>query len=99
VESAEGLVMHQRKYALDVLKRFNMLDCNSTLTPAEVNLKLEKNENEELVDSTLFKQVTGSLRYLCHSRPDILYAIGVISRFMSEPRTSHLFAANGFVFG
>jgi hypothetical protein len=99
VESAEGLVMHQRKYALDVLKRFNMLDCNSTLTPAEVNLKLEKNENEELVDSTLFKQVTGSLRYLCHSRPDILYAIGLISRFMSEPRTSHLLAANGFVFG
>ena len=51
------------------------------------------NEEEESVDPTLFKQIVGSLRYLCNSRPDIAYAVGIISRFMSEPRVSHLLAA------
>ena len=51
------------------------------------------NEEEELVDPTLFKQIVGSLRYLFNSRPDIAYAVGIISRFMSEPRASHLLAA------
>jgi hypothetical protein len=35
----------------------------------------------------------GSLRYLCNSRPDIEYAVRIISRFMSGPRVSHLLAA------
>jgi hypothetical protein len=34
----------------------------------------------------------GSPRYLCNSRPDIAYAVRIISRFMSEPRVSHLLA-------
>lgn len=35
----------------------------------------------------------GSLRYLCNSRPDIAYAVGIISRFMSEPRAFYPLAA------
>ena len=35
----------------------------------------------------------GSLGYLCNSRPEIAYAVGIISRFMSEPRASHLLEA------
>ncbi|XP_039688058.1 secreted RxLR effector protein 161-like [Medicago truncatula] len=56
-------------------------------------MKLVLNEDEESVDPTLFKQIVGSLRYLCNSRLDIAYAVGIISRFMSEPRVSHLLAA------
>ena len=56
-------------------------------------VKLLMNKEEELVDPTLFKQIVGSLRYLCNSRPNIAYAVGIISRFMSEPRASHLLAA------
>ncbi|MCI29317.1 copia protein, partial [Trifolium medium] len=41
----------------------------------------------------MFKQMVGSLRYLCNSRLDICYAVGVISRFMNTPRRSHLIAA------
>ena len=88
-EISEGLVMYQMKYASDILKRFNMVSFNPSSLPAETNLKLVMNE-EELVDPTLFKHIVGSLRYLCNSRPDIAYAVGIISRFMSEPRVSHL---------
>jgi len=32
---AEGLVMHQMKYASDILKRFNMMNCNPSSSSAE----------------------------------------------------------------
>jgi len=66
-EISEGMVMHQMKYESDILKRFNMVSCNSSSSPDENNLKLVIKEEEELVDPTLFKQIVGSLRYLCNS--------------------------------
>jgi hypothetical protein len=86
-------MLHQRKYAGEILKRFNMTNCTYAVTPMEVNLKLEKNQTEEVVDSTIFKQIVGSLRYLCNSRPDICFAVGLVSRFMDKPRRSHMNAA------
>lgn len=93
LETAEGIVLHQKKYANDVLKRFNMMNCNPANTPVETKLKLEKGGNEKAIDPTLYKQMVGSLRYLCNSRPDISYGVGLISRFMDDPRQSHLVAA------
>ena len=48
---------------------------------------------EEEVDNTPFKQMVGSLRYLCNNRPDICFAVGVISRYMHQPKKVHLLAA------
>ncbi|CAJ2657083.1 unnamed protein product [Trifolium pratense] len=93
LKTSKGLMLHQRKYAGEILKRFNMSDCTYAITPMETNLKLEKNESEDAVDPTMFKQIVGSLRYLCNSRPDICFAVGLISRFMEDPRQSHMKAA------
>ena len=46
-----------------------MDDSNLASLPVEPNVKLEKNVEEEKVDVTLFKQIVGSMRYLCNSRP------------------------------
>ncbi|KAK2352556.1 putative mitochondrial protein [Trifolium repens] len=91
--ASDGVVLHQRKYIADVLKRFHMENCNEAETPMEANLKLSMSEDEQAVDATLFKQVVGSLRFICNTRPDINYAVGSVSRFMSKPKTSHLIAA------
>jgi hypothetical protein len=93
LNTSKGLMLHQRKYAGEILKRFNMTDCTYAITLMETNLKLEKNVDEDAVDPTLFKQIVGSLRYLCNSRPDICFAVGLISRFMEDPRQSHMKAA------
>jgi hypothetical protein len=77
LKTSKGLMLHQKKYAGEILKRFNMSDCTYAMTPMETNLKLEKNENEDAVDPTMFKQIVGSLRYLCNSRPDICFAVGL----------------------
>ncbi|GAU39052.1 hypothetical protein TSUD_396570 [Trifolium subterraneum] len=88
-----GIVLHQKKYIADVLKRFHMEHCNEAETPMEANLKLSKGEDEQAVDATLFKQVVGSLRFICNTRLDINYAVGSVSRFMSNPKASHMVAA------
>jgi len=53
-------------------------------------LKLTKELNEKHVDATLYKQLLGLLRYISNSRPDISYGVGLVSRFMTDPRTPHL---------
>ncbi|GAU46952.1 hypothetical protein TSUD_281870 [Trifolium subterraneum] len=89
----KGMILHQAKYATEILKKFEMLDCNSSVTLADTRLKLEVEENSDTVDSTMFRQLIGSLRYLCQTRPDISYAVGYVSRFMSKPLKPHLLAA------
>ncbi|XP_017417647.1 secreted RxLR effector protein 161-like [Vigna angularis] len=88
-----GLILHQRKYVKELLERFNMFVCNPARSPIEVNLKLMNDKNETDSEETLFKQIVGSLRFLCNSRPYLSYSVGLISRFMRKPRRTHMLAA------
>ena len=49
--------------------------------------KFDEGENE---DPTLFKSLVGSLRYLTCTRSDILFAVGIVSRFMEAPTSTHM---------
>ncbi|GAU38713.1 hypothetical protein TSUD_396410 [Trifolium subterraneum] len=89
----KGMVLHQAKYATEILKKFEMIDCNSSVTPADTRLKLEVEERSDIVDSTMFRQLIGSLRYLCQTRPDTSYVVSYVSRFMSKPLKPHLLAS------
>ncbi|XP_074342579.1 secreted RxLR effector protein 161-like [Apium graveolens] len=55
----------------------------------EHKLQLDKDEGGRLVDATEYRCIVGSLRYLTHTRPDISYAVGVVSRFMQNPTEKH----------
>lgn len=61
----QGIVLHQKKYAKEVLKRFNMFGCNVAATPMKADTRLEASKEEEALDSIMVKQVVGSVRYLC----------------------------------
>ncbi|KAL5724118.1 hypothetical protein ACHQM5_007419 [Ranunculus cassubicifolius] len=92
-QSSAGIFLSQRKYVGEILKRFRMENCNAVGTPAEVGVKLMKTSGGQLVDSTLYKQIVGSLMYLTTTRPDIMYAVSLISRYMDCPTAMHLHAA------
>jgi hypothetical protein len=92
VKCRKGLMMHQKKYASEILKRFDMENCNHAVTPSEPRFQLSKCENEDSVDPTKFRSLIGSLRYLCNTRPDLVYSVGIVSRFMENPKVSHLAA-------
>jgi hypothetical protein len=70
-----------------------MNNCNSVGTPTEVGVKLFKDPEGKRVDSTNYKQIVGSLMYLTATRPDIMYAVSLISRYMENPKEIHLLAA------
>jgi len=62
-----------------------------TITSKGMVLHQKKYGSEEkVVDVTFFKQIVGSLRYLCNSRLDICYGVGLISRFMDGPRKQRM---------
>jgi hypothetical protein len=73
----------------EILKRFNMLNSKATPTPVITWRKLNKEDKGSKVDPTLFKRLVGSLMYLTTTRPDIMYGVSLISRFMETPKESH----------
>ncbi|GJU04481.1 retrovirus-related pol polyprotein from transposon TNT 1-94 [Tanacetum coccineum] len=89
-QTDKRLFICQERYAKEILKRFGMDKCNPACTPLEHKAKPSKYDGRKKVDSILFNSLVGSLRYLTCTRPDILFAIGLISRFIEEPTTEHL---------
>ncbi|XP_074327259.1 secreted RxLR effector protein 161-like [Apium graveolens] len=70
-----------------------MADCNPTKFPMDPKELIHKDEEGVSVNPTDFKSVIGGLRYLVHTRPDIAYSVGIISRFMERPTVMHQNAA------
>ena len=66
-----------------------MAECKPCVTPMEERLKLTKASTTAKVDATLYRSIIGGLRYLVHTRPDIAFTVGYVSRFMEDPREDH----------
>ena len=60
----------------------------------EEKLKLSRESTVEEVDPSHYRWLIGSLRYLVHTRPDIVFTVGYMSRFMERPTMEHLQAVN-----
>ena len=83
----------QGKYAVEILKRFGMMDCKSMTMLMTMNLKLFGDTTYETVDATLYRRMIGSLMYLTNTSPDICFVMNTLSQYMVEPRHVHLIAA------
>jgi len=70
-----------------------MQDSKAAITPTVMGLKLSKEDNSKDFDPSLYKSIVGSLMYLTATRPDIMYAVSLISRFMEKPKEAHWQAA------
>ena len=53
----EGKFPKSRKYTIDILKRFGMLDCKSMATPMDANFKKlkESTSNSDMIDPTMYR--------------------------------------------
>jgi hypothetical protein len=66
-----------------------MVDCNSLSTPMEQNLKLTSKQENEFEDETKYRNLMGSLIYLTTTKPNISFAVRILSRFMQKPCEGH----------
>eukprot|EP00258_Populus_trichocarpa_P034009 XP_024450028.1 uncharacterized protein LOC112326471 [Populus trichocarpa] len=89
LQRIDGIFIYQKKYALEILKRFEMLESNEVSSSIVPGFKVNKDEDGITVDETYFKQLVGSLMYLTATRPDMIDYAGDV-----EDRKS----TNGYVF-
>ncbi|CAM8916842.1 unnamed protein product [Rhodiola kirilowii] len=90
IQKDDGIFIPQRKYAKNLIKKFDLEKASHKRTPAATHLKITKDDAGTKVDQTLYKSMIGSLLYLTASRPDIAYAVGVYARYQADPKESHL---------
>jgi hypothetical protein len=86
-----GISLSQGAYALKIVEKCGLEDCNPLQTPLENQLKLSKQSSEAPVDKTLFKSIVGSLRYLVNTRPNIGFT------HLEDPREDHMAAVKNIV--
>ena len=90
--------MHQMAYTEKVLKRFNMADCHSLTSPMVVRslgldtdpFRPKMDDEDDLGPEMPYLSAIGALMYLAtHTRPDISFAVNLLSRFSSCPTQRH----------
>lgn len=91
--SAEGIVLSQRKYTLDILKETKMENSRPSAFPMEQNCNLKVKEDEPDSDASRYRSLLGKLLYLTITRPDIQYAVNTLCQYMNSPKRVHMDAA------
>jgi hypothetical protein len=91
--TATSLFIRQTKYAQDLLKRHNMLDCKAAPSPCCPNTRLSLHDGDPLPDPHGYRSMVGALHYLTFTRPDISFAVHQVCQYMSAPTSTHLAAA------
>ena len=61
--------------------------------PVILGFKLVKDEDGVRIDSTLYKQMVGNLMYLTTTRPNLMFIVSLINRYMECPIEIYLQAA------
>lgn len=88
--SKQGIFISQRKYILNLLSEIGLLDCKPADTPIVQNHKLGEYPDQIPTDKSRYQKLVGKLIYLSHTRPDITYAVSVVSQFMHCPSKEHM---------
>ena len=52
--NVDGMSLGEGKYAVEILNRFEMMDCKAMTTPMESNLKLLSDSSSDSVDATMY---------------------------------------------
>lgn len=88
--SKKGICVNQCKYVIDLLKETGMTDCKPAETPMDSTTKLGLLEGSPPVDKGRYQRLVGKLIYLSHTRPDISFAVSMVSQFMHNPNEEHM---------
>lgn len=91
----DGVLISQMKYALDVLERFGMDISSSVHNPIFPGFKLVKDEGGIKVDKTYYKQIVGSLMHLTATRPEMMFVVSLIGRYIETLIELHLQVSKG----
>lgn len=96
-DKTSGIItIDQSTYIERILKRFNMESCNAVKSPLEPGQKISKKmcpkieDEKRAMSDVLYRSAIGSLLFLAMiTRPDISFAVNLLSRYCENPGASH----------
>ncbi|XP_019267153.1 PREDICTED: uncharacterized protein LOC109244503 [Nicotiana attenuata] len=91
VRENEGLVVTQRKFALELLSEFDCMNCIPVSTPLEYTLKLSSDSGTPLPDPIVYRGLLDKLNFLTNTRPDL--TVQTLSQYMQTSFSGHYQAA------
>nr|GEV75525.1 integrase, catalytic region, zinc finger, CCHC-type, peptidase aspartic, catalytic [Tanacetum cinerariifolium] len=91
-QNLRGIFINQSKYALEILKKYELESSASVDTPIVEKMKLDEDRQGKLVDPTCFCRMVDSLIYLSASRHDIVFVVCMCARYQAKPVEKHLHA-------
>jgi len=94
-QDLDTITLGQAKYIQTIVKRFGMEVANPAPTPLHDKTTLvTEPQGEAEVDAGHYQSIISSLSYTATAtRPDIAFAVSLVSHYSSRPFTSHLTAA------
>ncbi|KAL0379296.1 UNVERIFIED_CONTAM: Retrovirus-related Pol polyprotein from transposon RE2 [Sesamum radiatum] len=88
-----GVSLFQRKYACDLFQEACLLGTKLMDNLMDFNPNFWNDDGNYLEDKIKYRRLVGKLIYLTVTRPDISFAVGLVSQFMDKPRSVHWEAA------
>lgn len=85
--------MSQRKFTLDMLKKFDVSHLARVSSPLDPASKLQADDSQPLHNPTVFHHLVGKLNYLTNTRHDLSFAVLTLSQYMRKPCVFHFTAA------
>ena len=85
----DGVFISQNKYAKEILNKSHMEDCKRTNTPMNQKEKFSNDDGAEKVDESQYRNLIGCLMYLTATKPDIMFSVSLLSRFMHYASEVH----------
>ncbi|KAL9247674.1 hypothetical protein vseg_021081 [Gypsophila vaccaria] len=89
----DELFLNQRKYAMSIVEESGMAGAKTAYTPIQPRHNLSLARGYVLKDIMKYRRLVGRLVYLTITRPDLVYAVHILSQFVNEPRKEHWEAA------
>ena len=83
------IFLSQTAYAEKLLQYAKLGECNTATTPLEARAQFTNEARSSMVNSIAYRSLIESLRYLTHTRPDLLFSVGILSRYMESPYQEH----------
>jgi hypothetical protein len=94
--AAHTLSLSQTFYIDSILQRFNFMDLKPYAMPMDPNSQLSKLQSPQTLEEAAkmcrvpYREAVGSLMYCAvATRPDIAFAVGIVSQYLDNPGWAH----------
>jgi len=86
---ADGFCLSQQKYALDIINEAGLLGYKPSAVPMELHHKLGSISSPVFDNPAQYRRLVDRFIYLTITRPDLSYAVHILSQFMQTPLEAH----------